>query len=350
MPYYNITSREGRFLCQVRWTPSDINKRKSKNKTFKNKSSATAWGKLKVKELEIMIAEGDDALSLDNPIKTLGDLIEAYLVDSYIQAGRSKRMSLRAVTKCDIAKKDVQKLRPKHFVDYAKGRKSAGAGPATVATDVSHIRAVLRTARALFDVNADENPIIQAMPTLHTLKLVGKANIRTRRPSEEEADKLLKALREKEKHRGTIIPYTDIFEFSIFSCMRVSEVCSISWEDLNKEEEWVWVRNRKDPRKKDGNHMKVPLIGGAFEIVLRQPRISSRIFPYNSRSVTAGFRRARNNLGIEDLRYHDLRREGASRLFEQGYPIEKVAQVTGHKDLNTLWQIYTNLYPDKKRF
>jgi len=28
---------------------------------------------------------------------------------------------------------------------------------------------------------------------------------------------------------------------------------------------------------------------------------------YNSKSVTAGFQLVRNDLGIEDLRYHDLR-------------------------------------------
>jgi len=71
------------------------------------------------------------------------------------------------------------------------------------------------------------------------------------------------------------------------------------------------------------------------------------IFPYNSRSVSAGLQRVRNELGIEDLKYHDLRREGASRLFEKGYSIEEVAQVTGHRNLNILWQVYTQLFPHK---
>lgn len=71
-----------------------------------------------------------------------------------------------------------------------------------------------------------------------------------------------------------------------------------------------------------------------------------RIFPYNARSVTAGFQRVRNELGIDDLRYHDLRREGASRLFEKGYSIEEVAQVTGHRNLNVLWQVYTQINPN----
>lgn len=91
--------------------------------------------------------------------------------------------------------------------------------------------------------------------------------------------------------------------------------------------------------------MMVPLLGEAWTILQRQPKAGELVFPYNSRSVTAGFQRVRNELGIDDLRYHDMRREGASRLFEAGFSIEEVAQVTGHRSLNVLWQVYTELYP-----
>jgi site-specific recombinase XerD len=40
-------------------------------------------------------------------------------------------------------------------------------------------------------------------------------------------------------------------------------------------------------------------------------------------------------------------REGASHLFEKGYSIEEVAQVTGHINLNIIWQVYTQLFPHK---
>lgn len=129
--------------------------------------------------------------------------------------------------------------------------------------------------------------------------------------------------------------------------MRIGEVCKILWEDVDEGTRAVKVRDRKDPRKKEGNHMWVPLLGEAWEILNRQPKTCDRIFPYNSKSVSAGFQRVRSSLGIKDLRYHDLRREGASRLFEQGFSIEEVAQVTGHRNLNTLWQIYTELFPNR---
>ncbi len=69
------------------------------------------------------------------------------------------------------------------------------------------------------------------------------------------------------------------------------------------------------------------------------------IFPHNARSITAGFRRAIKRLGIKDLRYHALRREGASRLIENGMSVEEVSRITGHKNLNILWQVYTAITP-----
>ena len=350
MAYYSVSPRGNKFCCQVRWYPTKDSKRKSKNKTFKNKASANAWGKLQVREIEQKIARGEDVYNLNSSIKTLGELIRTYLDDEHVSIGRSKRFSLEAITTFDIADTTLDELRPKHFVDFCKERKSGGASPATIACDISHIRAVLKTAKALYDVNVDETPIVKATPSLHALGLIGKSRIRTRRPTSEEVELILQAFAAREAHESTIIPYGDIFDFSILSCMRVGEVCSILWEDLNEQEEWVWIRDRKDPRKKIGNHMKVPLLGGALDIVKRQPMTDDpRIFPYSSKSVSSGFQRVVRELGIEDLRYHDLRREGASRLFEQGYSIDRVAQVTGHRDLNTLWRIYTDLHPNREK-
>jgi integrase len=46
--------------------------------------------------------------------------------------------------------------------------------------------------------------------------------------------------------------------------------------------------------------------------------------------------------GIEDLRFHDLRHEATTRLFEKGLNIMEVAGITGHKDLRMLRR-YTHL-------
>ena len=53
-------------------------------------------------------------------------------------------------------------------------------------------------------------------------------------------------------------------------------------------------------------------------------------------------------LGIKDLRFHDLRHEATSRLFERGYQIHEVAQFTLHDSWNELKR-YANLRPELLR-
>lgn len=80
----------------------------------------------------------------------------------------------------------------------------------------------------------------------------------------------------------------------------------------------------------------------------RQANTSEYIFPYNPRSICAAFTRACRVLGIVDLRFHDLRHEATSRLFERGYHIHEVAQFTLHESWNESRR-YTNLRPEKLR-
>jgi integrase len=75
---------------------------------------------------------------------------------------------------------------------------------------------------------------------------------------------------------------------------------------------------------------------------MRQPRPGPRVFPYNSRTVSAYFTRAVAELKLPDLHLHDLRHEAISRLFAAGYRIEQVALVSGHRDWGMLKR-YTHI-------
>lgn len=267
--------------------------------------------------------------------------------DLYDKDGRTKQYCIRLLRDCDISKINTDSLKVSDLITHCRNRRNAGAKPATLSHDISYLKAVMKKAHPVFNIDANVEIFEDAFIILKDMELIGKSEKRTRRPTTNELDKLREALAQRQQHHANTIPLTDILDFSILSCMRISEVCGLKWQDLNIEHKTVLVRDRKDPRKKQGNHMLVPLLGGAFDIVMKQPKNKELIFPHNPRSVSAAFQRVRNKLGIEDLRYHDLRREGASRLFEKGYSIEEVAQVTGHRNLNTLWTVYTQLYPHK---
>jgi integrase len=315
------------------------------SKTFRKKELARTYAKKRVQEIE------NDELGIKKTI-VLGALLDLYIEDKHLwdNTGRTKRYVIQMLRDCEIAKIQSNKLKTSDLIKHCKIRQAAGAKPATVYHDVCYLRAVMKKAQPVFDIEANYSIFDEALPTLIDMGLIGKSDKRTRRPTQVELDKLRIGLeiRQNQKANGNVrIPYLDILEFSILTCMRIGEVCKLKWEDLNREHKTIIVRDRKDPRKKEGNHMIAPLLGESFNIAIKQPNENELIFPYNPRSVSAGFQRVRNDLDIKDLRYHDLRREGASRLFEQGYSIEEVAQVTGHRNLNILWQVYTQLFPHK---
>ena len=144
-----------------------------------------------------------------------------------------------------------------------------------------------------------------------------------------------------------------IVKFAIATAMRQDEICSLTWTDVDLRTRLATVRNRKDPRRKEGNHQKVPLLDttgyDAVAILNEQKRHEPntvRVFPYNGRSLGTAFRRACKALDIEDLHFHDLRHEATSRLFEAGFDIPEVSLVTGHKDWKMLRR-YLNLRPQQ---
>lgn len=348
MAYYNIVKRpradgEIRYRCTagIKSGGKHIHR---ETRTFSKLAQAKSWGSRRAAELE---ANGAPSSS-DSAQLTVRDLIMRYIAHPELggKAGRTKRYVLDMLTDCDIALLKLDDLEVANIIEHCRERNAAGAGPVTVAQDVTYLSGVLSAAKPIFGVNYTSNPANDARPMLLQMQLIGKSQRRSRRPAGHELVRLEEALRQRSTHHAAKIPYLDILQFSILSCMRIGEVCRIEWDDLDEKQRAVLVKDRKDPRKKTGNHMMVPLLGAAWDIVQRQPRIGAQIFPFNSRSVSAGFQRVRNNLGIPDLRYHDLRREGASRLFEAGFSIEEVAQVTGHRSLNVLWQVYTELFPN----
>lgn len=129
--------------------------------------------------------------------------------------------------------------------------------------------------------------------------------------------------------------------------MRRSEVCGLLRTDLDIQKRLVLIRQRKDPRTKESNDQWVPLLGEAWDVAMSQPVVDCdpRIFSIHPQTVSKYFKEACVALSIPHLRLHDMRHEGTSRLFEDGYAIQEVAMVTGHKKWETLKR-YTNLRPE----
>lgn len=98
----------------------------------------------------------------------------------------------------------------------------------------------------------------------------------------------------------------------------------------------------KNPGQKQGNDIWCDLPPEARAVIDLMPRNSERIFPFTAGAISANFTRACKLLGIDGLRFHDLRHEGISRLFEMGWTIPQVASVSGHRSWQSLKR-YTHI-------
>jgi integrase len=101
-----------------------------------------------------------------------------------------------------------------------------------------------------------------------------------------------------------------MMEFAVWSCRRISEICRIRWDDVNHEDRTYLIRDMKDPRHKKGNIFLAPALGKAWDIIVAQPKVDERIFPWDPKSAGARWRISRDRLGIENLRFHDLAPRG----------------------------------------
>lgn len=319
------------------------------SKTFLKRVDAETWAR----EFELRIDRGHPMIkSGPKNLKSFGDLVDRHIADMR-EVGkplrRSKAYSLDLL-KNKLGTLSIEKLTRQRVIEFGRSRALEGAGPCTVGADISYIKTVLSHAAAVHGAAVSIQEIDLARIALTRLSIVGKGRERNRRPTEAELELLFS---EFDSNLRLTMPMSRIVKFAIASAMRESEITNITWKDLDKRRRTVLVRDRKDPRDKDGNDQIVPLTNlsgyDAWELIEEQRQNafseSAKIFPYNARSVGTAFRRARRKHDIEDLTFHDLRHEATSRFFEAGLTIERVSLITGHKDWKMLKR-YTHLAPD----
>lgn len=337
-----VRTKEGSWRVQVR------RKGKYASQTFRLKTLANEWA---VETERLIDLGGEPSNHRIRDLRTVADLVDLHIADLH-EVGRPLRRSKQAVMeslKRDLGATRIDRLDRATIIKYGQRRAKQGAGPVTLSVDLSYLRTVLTHAAAIHGISVDTESIRLARAALTRLGLVGRSHERDRRPTEDEIDALLDYF---DKNYNTIIPMGRIVRFAIATAMRQEEICKIEWSDVDLSKRVVLIRDRKDPRRKDGNHQKVPLLNltgfDAWHLLLEQKVLTGgkgRCFPYHHQSVGTAFRRARRQLEIDDLRFHDLRHEATSRLFEAGLSIERVALVTGHRDWKMLRR-YTNLKPE----
>ena len=125
--------------------------------------------------------------------KTFGDIIDLH-VEDMLEVGRPPRRSKAAVMEAlkeDLGSTKLPRLNRERLIEYGRKRAKEGAGPATLAIDMSFIGTVATHAAAVHGIEVSAEEVRLARVALKYLGLVGKSDERDRRPTQDELDELI---------------------------------------------------------------------------------------------------------------------------------------------------------------
>jgi len=303
------------------------------SQSFDRRQAANAW--IVKREEELKKPGGLE--QKEDP--TLSAVIDRYIAESNNAVMGTKAQVLKAIKNSDLGDIKCGDLTSHALVSFAR-KLTTTVEPQTCGNYFSHLSNIFTVARPAWGYPLARQEFDDALTVMRKLGLIRKALERTRRPTLDELDRLMEHFGRILEHRPSSLPMQKIVAFALFSTRRQEEITLLRWDDLDGDR--ILVRNMKHPGDKLGNNVYCELPTEAIAIVQSMPRTEERIFPYSTDAISAAFTRACRFLGIEDLRFHDLRHEGISRLFEIGKTIPQAAAVSGHRSWSSLKR-YTHI-------
>ena len=296
----------------------------SKTATFPLKRDAQAWATQIEAQLSSMQITGYQAIPTGY---TLSNLITSYLNDVNPE-GRSKLFTVDMLN-TKLGNHQLKNLSPIILRDFVNDRLKT-AGGVTVAGDLSALGTILKYGRHVLKV--DINPDIAKTARAD----LGARNVDTRGQERDRVatdDEIKRLCNEWKSNKLLTLPMVALTQFALATAMRQAEICKLTVEDIDAKNKTALIRDRKDPRRKIGNHQTVPLLPEAWAIVepILKKKKEGKLFDAYERSVSARFTRTCAKLKIKDLHFHDLRHTAITNLFKAGLQIQEVALLSGHK-------------------
>ena len=307
-----ITKRNGRWQARVRRTGFP-----TQTKTFANKTSAQRW----VRHTEVQIET--HGLAKDKPdYPSFIEAIERYKeeVSRFKKSFDVEKYRLNKLAQLAWARHTIDKIDGSHLAAL-RLKRIQEVSPATVRKELYLISAIFETARREWGFGNLKNPV-------GDIRIPSGANPkRSRIPS----DTLAQLLDAASQSRHRYLPY--IITLALETGMRRGEIISLTWGQYFPEKPLLELIDTKN-----GHGRFVPLSDKAMAAISHGAKQNERIFPMTGNAVRLAWERLLRTNNIRGLRFHDLRHEAISRMFDEGMTVPQVAAISGHRTISMLFR------------
>jgi len=287
--------------------------------TFDTRAQAEAWEVKRRSEL---------AGGIRSPSgKTFSDLLDKYVeeVSIHKRGERWERIRAEAIKREAIGSVRLADLDTTHIVQWRNKRLKEVSANSVIRemTLIGHACEIARKEWQWLQVNP--------------VRDVGRPKAgkhRTRTISDEEIEMICLALGFNGYQAVTAQQRTAVaFLFAIETAMRSGEICGLRKQDITGSVAHL-------PMTKNGSSRDVPLSPRALELLNLLPAVKSGpLFGLSDKVRDATFRLALSRTTIEDLHFHDTRRQATINL-SKIFDVLELARITGHKDLKMLLVYY----------
>ena len=294
------------------------------SKTFPNRKDAQLWAKKTESEMERGVWLG--IKQIDMPIH---DALTKYSQEvTPGKKGASRELNrIKHLMGYKIATKNICSVRGSDVAEFRDCLIDKGYAPATVKKFLELLSSLFNTAISEWGYESLSNPVRQVKKPI-----VRNGRVRRLKLGEEAA-----LIRASLLHKGGWL--SSVIVLAIETAMRRGEIAALRIEDIDFQSRVATLRETKN-----GETRIVPLSLRAMCAIesLARGKSVGRLVGVNADAITGAFHTAVKRASLTDLRVHDLRHEGVSRLFEKGLNALEVAAISGHKTLSML-QRYTHL-------
>ena len=318
-----FSKRKGKWCVQIRRSFH-----KPINKTFVSKSDADRFAR----ETERLIEQGQFVDTTEANKTTLRTLLERYGREvSPLKKSRVDKYYIRNICKHNFVDKMLSHVSSSDIAEFRDARLATTStrghskvSGSSVNRELSLISDCINKAITEWKCFIRENPVKKGIRCKENSR-------RIRRLRGNEYDLLMGSCK---SNRAFWCP---IIDFAIHSGMRRGELLAIRWDWVDFDRKYVTLPPQVTKTERARN---VPLQPHAISILKNMSRsISGRIFPIGIKNFERSWRAICARAGVEGLRFHDLKREAVSRLFEKGLSVTEVQLFVGNS-LNTLG-VYT---------
>ena len=290
-------------------------------KSFNTKAEAVKWARYTESQLDL------GTLAPKKAMPPLIRIVDRYLAEvTPTKKGAAQELNRgRQIARTSLGPMQLDKITSEVVSKYRDGRLREVSNN-TVRLELAFLSVVFEQCAKEWGYKVS-NPIKQIR-----IPKPGKPRQRRLGPGEEEA--LLAACA-----ASSATYLHSLVVLAVETALRFGELISIVWDNVDLKARTIYL-----PDTKNGHPRTVPLSTRALGAIRAVPiGYEGRVFLGKPGSIRAAFAAALKRSGVgADLRFHDLRHEAVTRLFEKGLNPIEVGMISGHRSMSML-QRYTHI-------